>query len=86
MGYVRSLPAVYRTDKCLHSVLNYISRFTTPKQTIMYNAICGTFWGIGAMLGPVVGGAFSDNSASWRWAFHINLPLAAGKQSDLPNP
>jgi len=24
-------------------------------------------------LGPIVGGAFADSSATWRWAFYINL-------------
>jgi MFS family permease len=33
-------------------------------------------WGTGAILGPVVGGGFSDSGATWRWAFYINLPLA----------
>jgi MFS family permease len=47
----------------------------------VYNAGMGLFWGIGAILGPVVGGAFSDSSAKWRWAFYINLPLAASKLS-----
>jgi MFS family permease len=34
-------------------------------------------WGIGTVLGPVVGGAFTDSSAGWRWAFYINLPIGA---------
>lgn len=29
------------------------------------------------ILGPVIGGAFSDSSASWRWSFYINLVLFA---------
>ena len=29
------------------------------------------------MLGPVVGGALTDSSAGWRWAFYINLPIGA---------
>lgn len=30
-------------------------------------------WGIGTVLGPVVGGAFVESPATWRWAFYINL-------------
>lgn len=33
----------------------------------------GLVWGIGTVLGPVVGGAFVESSATWRWAFYINL-------------
>lgn len=29
------------------------------------------------MLGPIVGGAFTDSSAGWRWAFYINLCIGA---------
>jgi len=36
-------------------------------------------WGAGAILGPVIAGAFAGSSATWRWAFYINLPLAAGE-------
>jgi MFS family permease len=32
-------------------------------------------WGLGTVLGPVIGGAFTDSSAGWRWAFYINLPI-----------
>ncbi|KAF1811305.1 MFS general substrate transporter [Eremomyces bilateralis CBS 781.70] len=56
--------------------LNYISAFATPSEAPLYNASIGLSWGVGAILGPVIGGAFSDSSATWRWAFYINLPLA----------
>jgi EmrB/QacA subfamily drug resistance transporter len=33
-------------------------------------------WGVSAVVGPTLGGLFSDY-ASWRWIFYINLPLGA---------
>jgi multidrug resistance protein len=33
-------------------------------------------WGISAIVGPVVGGFFTEY-ASWRWIFYVNVPLGA---------
>ncbi|KAK5167531.1 uncharacterized protein LTR77_007230 [Saxophila tyrrhenica] len=57
--------------------LSFFSALGSPKKLVLYNALIGVCWGTGAILGPVVGGAFSVSSATWRWAFYINLPLAA---------
>jgi MFS family permease len=37
----------------------------------------GAMWGLGTVLGPVIGGAFTRSGATWRWAFYINLPIGA---------
>ncbi|KAJ3415499.1 hypothetical protein HDV05_004701 [Chytridiales sp. JEL 0842] len=39
-----------------------------------YHGIMGAFLSLGAILGPIVGGALTDKS-SWRWAFYLNIPL-----------
>lgn len=39
----------------------------------MYMGLTGVVWGIGTVLGPIIGGAFTDSNAGWRWAFYINL-------------
>lgn len=28
-------------------------------------------------LGPIIGGAFADSPATWRWSFYINLRVRA---------
>lgn len=57
--------------------LNYISIFTTLRERSLYAALIGLVWGVGTILGPVVGGGFAVSSATWRWSFYINLVLAA---------
>jgi len=41
-----------------------------------YQALIALIFAIAAVLGPLLGGAFSDN-VTWRWAFYINLPVGA---------
>jgi MFS family permease len=42
-----------------------------------YIGMTGAMWGLGTVLGPVIGGAFTDGHGGWRWAFYINLPIGA---------
>ncbi|KAF2802153.1 MFS general substrate transporter [Mytilinidion resinicola] len=58
-------------------LLNYITLLTTALERGRYMSGIGLVWGVGAILGPVVGGAFSSSAATWRWGFYINLVLAA---------
>jgi MFS family permease len=57
--------------------LNYFTCLTTPEERGLYITGTGFVWGIGAVLGPVVGGSFVESSATWRWAFYINLIIGA---------
>lgn len=57
--------------------LNYFLAMTAPEERGFYMALIGSCWGVGAILGPVIGGAFATSSATWRWAFYINLVIFA---------
>ncbi|KAF5664284.1 putative DHA14-like major facilitator ABC transporter [Fusarium heterosporum] len=57
--------------------LTYVSVLTGPKEKPAYLAGSTVVWGIGSVLGPVVGGVFAASSATWRWGFYINLPIGA---------
>ncbi|KAH7325592.1 major facilitator superfamily domain-containing protein [Stachybotrys elegans] len=58
-------------------VINLLSVNTTDRERPGYLGLNGLVWGVGTVLGPVVGGGFAESSATWRWAFYLNLCVAA---------
>ncbi|KAL3481331.1 major facilitator superfamily domain-containing protein [Aspergillus californicus] len=54
-------------------VMTLIAMTTTMPERPLYVGATGLTWGVGIVLGPVVGGGFSESNVGWRWAFYINL-------------
>ena len=57
--------------------LTILSVNTSEVERPRYLSLTGFWWGIGTVLGPVIGGAFTESSATWRWAFYLN-PCVGG--------
>ncbi|KAI6246972.1 Efflux pump [Erysiphe necator] len=54
-------------------VLTLIAANTTIRERPLYISFTGLVWGLGTVLGPIIGGAFSVSAGGWRWSFYINL-------------
>jgi len=53
-----------------------IARVTTQRERPRYMAIIGAAFPIAILVGPVLGGAITDNWG-WAWVFWINIPVGA---------
>ncbi|KAJ5162781.1 uncharacterized protein N7500_004611 [Penicillium coprophilum] len=51
-----------------------IAQIVPLEKRPMYVGLMGSTFGISSIVGPLMGGAFTDN-VTWRWCFYINLPI-----------
>ncbi|OUM51317.1 hypothetical protein BVG19_g412 [[Candida] boidinii] len=53
-----------------------INELSTIKYRSLFMNIVSVAFGVSSVAGPLMGGAFSNNSKlTWRWCFYINLPI-----------
>ncbi|MBM7809085.1 EmrB/QacA subfamily drug resistance transporter [Geodermatophilus bullaregiensis] len=56
--------------------MTVIGDIYTVEERARVQGYLASVWGVSSVLGPTLGGVFSDH-LSWRWIFLVNLPLGA---------
>ncbi|KAL6716469.1 hypothetical protein ACLMJK_006036 [Lecanora helva] len=58
-------------------VMTLLSVTTTEHERPTYIGLTGVTWGLGTVLGPIIGGGFVESSVGWRFGFYLNLFVGA---------
>lgn len=66
-------------------VMTLLSVTTTEHERPTYIGFTGLTWGAGTVLGPIIGGAFTESSATWRWVSCLRELFPAWQAAKLDN-
>ena len=60
-----------------------VSDMVTLRERGKWFSIISLQWAIGSVIGPLIGGAFSEK-ATWRWIFWLNIPFCVISAVGVP--
>jgi MFS family permease len=67
LGYVTFCSSLLSGLELTSRQLNIFSQNSTIEKRALYISGGAFSWGLGSTLGPIVGAAFADSKATWRW-------------------
>lgn len=56
-------------------VMVIVSDITIERERAKVTSVFASIWAASSVLGPVLGGVFTESAGGWRWVFYFSLPV-----------